>query len=146
MDLAIDSFSDMRISILKFPFAKEVKTFCQDLEQVLRKNKKISAPYRQLNNAILACTSTLTYGFEYLTSIDYIPHYQALAVGRSMESIPSPAQIYELIYIWAQNWTTQFFNKQANKDEVRSVCDRFLAAIGKIPPDWQWEDIQPETY
>jgi hypothetical protein len=145
MDLSIDSFSDMKISVLKFPFAKEVKTFCQDLEQVLRKNKKISASYRQLNNAILACTPTLTYGFEYLTTIDYIPQYQALAVGRSTESIATPAQIYELIYIWAKNWTTQFLGKQANKDEVGSVCDRFLAAISEIPPDWQWEDIQPET-
>jgi hypothetical protein len=145
MDLAIDSFSDMRIFVLKFPFAKEVKILCQDLEQVLRKNKKISAPYRQLNNAILACTSTLTYGFEYLTSIDYIPQYQALAVGKSTESIPTPAQIYELIYIWAQNWTTQFVEKQANKDETCSVCDRFLAAISETPPDWQWEEIQPKT-
>lgn len=145
MDLAIDSFSDMRIFVLNFPFAKEVKIFCQDLEQVLRKNKKISAPYRQLNNAILACTSTLTYGFEYLTYIDYIPRYQALAIGKSTELIPTPVQIYELIYIWAQNWTTQLLNKQANKDEVQSVCDRFLAEISETPPDWQWEDIQPEA-
>jgi hypothetical protein len=145
MDLAIDSFGDVKISVLKFPFATEVKKFCNDLDVVLRKNNKLSPPYRQLNNAILACTSTLTYGFEYLTTIDYIPQYQALAVGKSVDSIPTPGQIYELIYIWAQNWTTQFVNKQVNRDEIQSVCDRFLAAIGELPADWQWEFIQPET-
>jgi RNaseH domain of pPIWI_RE/pPIWI_RE module N-terminal domain len=145
MDLAIDSLSDMRIVVLKFPFSKEVQDFCRDIKQVLRSNAKVYAPYRQLNNAILACTSTLTYGFESSIPIDDIPQRQALAVGKSMESIATPAQIYELIYIWAQNWTTQFLNKQANKDEVRSVCDRFLSAIDKIPSDWQWEYIQPET-
>ena len=146
MDLVIDLLTDMQIAILMFPFAKEVKNFCEDIEQVLRNKKTIYPPYRQFNNALLACTSTLTYGFEYLETIDYIPQYRALAVGILDElDIPTPEQIHELIYIWAQTWSKQFLKKKGNQDEIESVCDRFLGAIANIPPNWNWEYIKPET-
>ena len=70
MDLANDSLSQMTIAVLMFPFAKEVQRFCSDIEQTLRIKNKIYPPYRQLNNGLLACSSTLTYGFEYLEIID----------------------------------------------------------------------------
>ena len=35
--------------------------------------------------------------------------------------------------------------EKGNKDEIESVCDRFLDAIENIPQDWQWEYIQPAT-
>lgn len=146
MDLAIDALSEVKIAVLMFPFAKEVKEFCQDIEKVLRNKKTIYAPYRQLNNGILACTSTLTYGFEYLETIDYISQYRALAVGTVAElNIPTTAQISELIYIWAQTWTKQYLGNKGNQEEVQSVCDRFLEAIDKIPEDWQWEFIALKT-
>ncbi len=146
MDLAMDSLSDVKIAILMFPFSKEVKEFCQDIEKVLRNKEKVYPPYRQLNNGILACTSTLTYGFEYLDTIDYIPQYRALAVGTATElNIPKIEQIYELIYIWAKTWTQQYLEKKGNQDEIKTVCDRFLKTIDKIPEKCKWEDIEPET-
>jgi hypothetical protein len=146
MDLAIDSQSDVKIAVLMFPFPKEVKDFCQDIEKVLRNKNTIYAPYRQLNNGLLACTSTLTYGFEYLETIDYIPLYRALAVSTAAElNIPKPEQIYELIYIWAQTWTKQYLANKGNQDEIKSVCDRFLTAIDKIPKNWKWEYIRIEA-
>ncbi|MEG4325443.1 pPIWI_RE module domain-containing protein [Microcoleus sp. herbarium5] len=146
MDLAIDSLSDANIAVLMFPFAKEVKEFCQNLEKVFRNKQTIYAPYRQLNNAILACSSTLTHGFEYLETVNYIPQYRALAVGTGAESsIPTPEQIHELIYIWAQTWIKQSLEKKGQRDEIQSVCDRFLEAIDKIPEDWQWEFIALKT-
>jgi len=42
MDLANDSLSEMTIAVLMFPFAKEVQSFCRDIEQALRsKNKNL---------------------------------------------------------------------------------------------------------
>jgi len=147
MDLANDSLSQMTIAVLMFPFAKEVEDFCQDIQKVLRNQKPIYAPYRQLNNGLLACTSTLTYGFEYLETINNIRQYRALAVGKSEDelNIPTPEQIHELICIWAQTWTRQFLSRKGNRDEIESVCDRFLDTIASVPQNWDWEYLQPQS-
>lgn len=147
MDLANDSLSKMTIAVLMFPFAKEVEDFCQDIKKVLRNQKPIYAPYRQLNNGLLACTSTLTYGFEYLETLNNIRQYRALAVGTSEKelNIPTPEQIHELIYIWAQTWTKQFLSGKGNRDEIESVCDRFVDTIASVPENWDWEYLKTET-
>jgi len=147
MDLENDSLSSTTTAVLMFPFAKEVEDFCQDIKKVLRNQKPIYAPFRQLNNGLLACSSTLTYGFEYLETINNIRQYRALAVGTSEKelNIPIPEQIYELIYIWAQTWTRQFLNRQGNRDEIESVCDRFLDTIASVPQNWSWEYLQPKN-
>lgn len=148
MDLAKNVFANMKIAVLMFPFAREVQNFCKDMQQVLRQKDPVRFPYRQLNNGLLACSSTLTYGFEYLETIDYISQYRALAVGKSenlLKNIPTPEQIHELIFAWAQTWTRQYLNRQGNKDEIETVCDRFLDGIENIPEDWQWEYIHPDT-
>ena len=147
MDLAADSFKNMKIAVLMFPFSQEVKDFCDDLEQVLRNKEEIRFPYRQLNNGVIACTSTLTYGFEYLETINYIPRFRALAIGRSEKEldIPTPEQIHGLILAWADTWTEYYKKKKGNKDEIESVCTRFLDAIEKIPEDWKWSYIDPQS-
>lgn len=149
MDLAENAFADLTIAVLMFPFAKEVKDFCNEMQQVLRQKESVRFPYRQLNNGLLACSSTLTYGFEWLETIDYISKYRALAVGKSqdiLDKLPTREQIHDLILAWADTWTKQFLNKKkGNKDEIQSVCDRFLDAIEKITEDWQWEYIEPAT-
>ncbi len=145
MDLAINSFADMKIATLMFPFARDVQNFCSDIQQVLGSKKKIYPPYRQLNNSLLACSPTLTYGFEWLETVDYISQYRALAVGKS-ENIPKPEDIHDLIFAWARTWTEQYLTKKkGNKDEIESVCDRFLNTSKNIPQNWQWEYISPNT-
>ena len=146
MSVASDLPADLKIAILMFPFAKEVNDFCKDVEKVLRSKKKEYAPYRQLNNALLACTSTLTYGFEKFEVVDYINRYRALAVGTRENPlrVPTPEQIHELILIWAQTWT-QYLRKKGNRDEIASVCDRFLDAVADVPANWDWESIEPQT-
>lgn len=146
MDLANNSLSAMKIAVLMFPFAREVNDFCQDIAKVLRNRKRIDTPYRQLNNGLLACTSTLTYGFEYFETINDISQYRALAVGKSEKklNVPTSEQIHELIFIWAQTWVKQFLNRQGNRDEIESVCDRFLDTIASVPQNWDWEYLQPE--
>lgn len=147
MDIANDSLSAMKIAVLMFPFAKEVKDFCQDIKKVLRNEKLINAPYRQLNNGLLACTSTLTYGFEYFETVNDISQYRALAVGKLEKKldVPTPEQIHELIFTWAQTWTKQYLEKKGNQDEIKTVCDRFLNTIAEISPNWNWEYLQPEN-
>ena len=169
MDLAQNAFADLTIALLLFPFAKEVQKFCDDMQQVLRSKKKIYAPYRQLNNGLLACASTLTYGFEYSETIDCVSQYYALAVWKNISikfslyflkincligtifllkptNVPTSEQIHDLILAWADTWTKQFLNKKkGNKDEIETVCDGFLDAVEKIPQDWQWEYIKLET-
>ena len=146
MDLAKNAFADLTIVVLMFPFTKEVQDFCDDIQGVLRSKKKIYSPYRKLNNGLLACTSTLTYGFE---KVDGIYQYRALAVGKSediLKNIPTPEQIHDLIFAWARTWTEQYLNqKKGNRNEIESVCDRFLDAVNIFPEDWQWEYIQPAT-
>ncbi|WP_319422045.1 pPIWI_RE module domain-containing protein [Pleurocapsa sp. FMAR1] len=148
MNLAENPFADLKIAVLMFPYSREVRDFCNDIQRVLRKKEKEPFPYRQLNNGLLACSSTLTYGFEWLETIDYVRQYRALAVGKSeniLDNIPTPQQIHDLIFTWAQTWTRQFLNRRGNKDEIESVCDRFLDAVDIFPEDWQWEYIQPAT-
>ncbi len=148
MNLAENAFTDLKIAVLMFPFSKEVQDFCNDIQKVLRNNKKVYAPYRQLNNGLLTCSSTLTYGFEYLETINSVPKYRALAVGKAEEisnKLPKEEKIQDLIYTWAITWTQQYTNNtKGNKDEIKTACDRFLDAIDNIPEDWQWEYIEPE--
>ncbi len=147
MDLANDSLSAMTIAVLMFPFAKEVKDFCQDIKKVLRNGKPIYERYRQLNNGLLACTSTLTYGFEYFKTINDISQYRALAVSKPEKklNVPTPEQIHEIIYSWAQNWTKEYLGNRGKQDEIKTVCDRFLNTIADIPPNWNWEYLKPEN-
>ena len=146
MSLAVDSLVNMKIAVLMFPFAREVDNFRSKIAEVLRQQKR-NAPYRQLNNGLLACTSTLTYGFEKFEVVDYIDRYRALAVGTRENPlrVPEPEQIHELIFIWAQTWTKQYLGRQGNQDEIASVCDRFLDAIADVPASWDWESIEPQT-
>ncbi|BAY34125.1 hypothetical protein NIES2107_60300 [Nostoc carneum NIES-2107] len=150
MSLVTNAFAKLEIAVLLFPFVQVVADFRRDMERVLsRGNKKIEVPppYRQLNNALLACASTLTYGFEYV-GYDQESNsslYQALAVGTPENPLktPTPQQIHELVRIWAQEWTKKYRDK-GKPDEVNSVCDRFLERIAIIPPDWDWQPIKPE--
>ncbi|MDZ8104893.1 MAG: RNaseH domain-containing protein [Nostoc sp. DedQUE12a] len=151
MSLVTDAFANLEIAVLAFPFVQEVADFRRDMERVLSRGnnkKEIPPPYRQLNNALLACASTLTYGFEFV-SVDgesKLSLYQALAVGTPENPLktPTPQQIHQLIRIWAQEWTKQYRGK-GKPDEVNSVCDRFIERIAVIPPDWEWQHIKPET-
>jgi hypothetical protein len=151
MSLVTDAFANLEIAVLPFPFVQVVADFRRDMERVLsRGNKKIEVPppYRQLNNALVACASTLTYGFEYV-GYDQESNsslYQALAVGTPENPLKTPTlqQIHELVRIWAQEWTKKYRDK-GKPDEVNSVCDRFLERMGVIPPDWDWQRIKPET-
>ncbi|MEH2330111.1 pPIWI_RE module domain-containing protein [Nostoc sp.] len=149
MSLVTDAFANLEIAVLAFPFVHVVADFCRDIKQALYrgKNWEVPPPYRQLNNALLACVSTLTYGFEFV-SVDReskLPLYQALAVGTPENPLktPTPQQIHQLVRIWAQEWTKQYRDK-GKKDELNSVCDRLLERIAVIPPDWEWQHIKPE--
>jgi|GEM_PF-954423 len=147
MNLVTDAFANLEIAVLSFPFVQIVRDFCHDIKQTLYrgKNREVTPSYRQLNNALLACASTLTYGFEYVGSDEEtkLPLYQALAVGTPENPLktPTPQQIHELVRIWAQEWAKQY----GTKNEVNSVCDRFLERMAIIPPDWDWQRIKPET-
>jgi hypothetical protein len=148
MDLELDALTDLQIAVLSFPFVEAVKSFCSNLEQVLSRTKavRVSAPYRQLNNGLLACVPTLTHGFEkfFFDRESQTTHLRALAVGTPNNPlcVPTPQQMHEFIQIWAQEWTRQLRNKQ--NQEINSVGDRFLEAIATFPSDWQWLSIQPE--
>ncbi|WP_099068480.1 hypothetical protein [Nostoc linckia] len=151
MSLVTDAFANLEIAVLPFPFVQVVADFRRDMDRVLsRGNKKIEVPppYRQLNNALVACASTLTYGFEYV-GYDRESNsslYQGLAVGTPENPLKTPTlqQIHELVRIWAQEWTKKYRDK-GKPDEVNSVCDRFLERMAIIPPDWDWQQIKPET-
>ncbi|WP_414575802.1 RNaseH domain-containing protein [Anabaena sp. CCY 9402-a] len=143
MSLVEEALAELEIAVLQFPFAEVVAGFRHSIEEVLspsRKNK-VGVPYRQLNNGLLACASTLTHGFEYFDKGDY----RALAVG-TVENplrVPTPEKIHDLVSIWAQEWTRQFQGK-GKADQVKSVCDRFLEGIAIIPNNWRWHTIKPE--
>ncbi|WP_292847784.1 RNaseH domain-containing protein [Nostoc sp. NMS8] len=150
MNLVTDAFANLDIAVLSFPFVQVVADFCHDIKQVLYRgnNREVRWPYRQLNNALLACASTLTYGFEFhsFDEESQLSLYQALAVGTPENPLktPTPQQIHALVRIWAQEWTKQYRDK-GKTDEVNSVCDRFLERIAVMPPDWKWQRIKPET-
>ncbi|WP_375480299.1 hypothetical protein [uncultured Nostoc sp.] len=149
MNLVTGAFANLEIAVLPFPFVQVVADFCHDIKQVLYRgnDREVRWPYRQLNNALLACASTLTYGFEFhsFDEESQLSLYQALAVGTPENPLktPTPQQIHELMRIWAQEWIKQYRGK-GRTDQVNSVCDRFLQRIAVIPPDWEWQHIKPE--
>lgn len=144
MSLDNEKLSDLQISVLDFPFSEVVKRFCEEIKNVTDKIE--NAPYRQLNNAIIACAPTLTHGFEWLYSDKdtKIPHHRALAVGTPSNPlrVPTPEQLFELIQIWVDEWVARVRKK--GNDQIDSVCDRFLEATDVSPVDWVWTNIQPE--
>ncbi|KYC41372.1 hypothetical protein WA1_21960 [Scytonema hofmannii PCC 7110] len=148
MSLIADELVNLDIAVLSFPFAKEVAKFRYEMERVLSRSKKppVPPPYRQLNNALLACVPTLTHGFEYFEVENSIPVFQALAVGTPENPLltPAPDRIQQLVQIWDQKWTQQYHNK-GKKDEIDSVCDRFLETVEVMPTNWEWKRIKPET-
>ena len=147
MSLAENAFDKWEIAVLEFPFTEIVYEFCRKMEGVYRdKKKKITPPYRQLNNTLLACAPTLTHGFEYLKAQDNITQFRALAVGTPENplQIPEPEKIHQLIINWANIWIKQYRN-QGNKDEVNSVCNKFIDDISNIEKEWEWERIKPEN-
>lgn len=148
MSLAPDALTDTDVAVLFFPFVKEVTNFCDAMKRVLRSKHDISPPYRQLNNAILACTPTLTHGFERVASnqAQQAPCYRTLAAGTPATPLrpPSAAQLHGLIKGWAQEWTRPFRGK--GHGQADSVCDRFLALIAIMPEDWDWISIDPEIF
>ncbi|MEH2073576.1 MAG: RNaseH domain-containing protein [Nostoc sp.] len=143
MNLAKDALAGLKIELLSFPFAEFIDNFRNSIEEVLssNRNKKVWIPYRQFNNGLLACASTLMHGFEYFDTGDY----RALAIGTAENQlrVPTPEQIHELAMIWAQKWTKEFDGK-GKADQVNSVCDRFLEKMAIIPTNWNWQPISPE--
>ncbi|MGB3653586.1 MAG: DUF3962 domain-containing protein, partial [Rivularia sp. (in: cyanobacteria)] len=148
MSLAENAFDQWEIAVLEFPFTQRVYEFCKKIENVLRDktNNKITPPYRQLNNALLACAPTLTHGFEYIKKQDDIAQYRALAVGTPENPLqtPEPQQMHQLIINWANIWIKQYRTK-GKQDEVNSVCDRFIEDISNFPKEWKWQPITPEN-
>ncbi|MEH2372862.1 RNaseH domain-containing protein [Nostoc sp.] len=144
MNLTTDALAGLKIELLSFPFTEIVDKFRNSMEEVLssNRNKKVWIPYRQFNNGLLASASTLTHGFEYFNTGDY----RALAVGTAENAlrVPTPEQIHELVIIWAQEWTKEFYGK-GKADQVNSVCDRFRENMAIIPTNWNWQPITPEN-
>ena len=150
MSLAEDALANLDVAVLWFPYSKAVVQFRADMEQVLShgKKKEVSPPYRQLNNALLACFPTLTHGFEYLgqeKEDQRIARYRALAVGTAENPLrtPSTQLLHELIVIWARDWSERYCGK--GNQEADSVCDRFLSDIQAMPAAWRWEPVSPEA-
>lgn len=64
MSINPEKLYNLDIVVLDFPISEVVKTFCDDVKRVTGKPEYM--PYRQLNNALIACAPTLTHGFEHL--------------------------------------------------------------------------------
>ncbi|MEL6903179.1 MAG: DUF3962 domain-containing protein, partial [Cyanobacteria bacterium J06606_4] len=145
MSLNTEKLSNLEIVVLDFPFPSAVQTFCQKISAA--QNKKEWAPYRQLNNAIIACTSTLTHGFEFLYTdpATKTTYHRSLAVGTSDNPIkvPTSEQMLELIHIWIDEWTGKLRSK--GNDQVESICDQFFQSTEQAPDNWQWTAIPPES-
>lgn len=146
-ELVLDKFSDLEIKVLAFPFIDRVTEFDQNIKELLPEGneKDKRPPYRQLNNALIACAPTLTHGFEwYFDKNKNASSYRALAVGTPSNPIkvPSPEELHQLIKIWGQEWTKQYL--QSENQFIEDTCEHFIQSLEKLPQDWDWISISPE--
>lgn len=146
-ELVLDKFSGLEIKVLAFPFIYQVTEFENNIKELLseEKEKDKRPPYRQLNNALIACAPTLTHGFEwYFDKNKNASSYRALAVGTPSNPIkvPSPEEFHQLIKIWGQEWTKKYL--QSENQFIEDTCEHFIQSLEMLPQDWDWVSISPE--
>jgi hypothetical protein len=130
-----------QIWTLEFPFRDAIEQYKTKVEYRIRdkvKGKKIGIPYRQLNNALMTVSPTLTHGFEYTGRGN---PYRALAVGvpPDLAQLPDPENIRHVIREWAQLWTERpYIVNNIPEDEQRTLRAKLMTAINEIESDWAW--------
>lgn len=125
------AFKDAQVYVLDFPFAD---VLFPELKKLA--DRKMFIPWRQLNNALLTCCPTLTFGFE-----KHKKQRQALVMARSGEELhlPEVAIIEEILYMWLNLWAKEFQDKpdlQRDLDVLMSEC--------QIPSGWGWKKVDAE--
>ncbi|GAB4043013.1 RNaseH domain-containing protein [Spirosoma litoris] len=127
---ALDNLSAAWIPL---PYAGAIERFRQAVES--DRNKAVWIPYRQLNNALLACIPTLTHGFETYEN----GMRRALVVGTAQNPIypPTPEQLQHLLLLWANSWIQQL----ANNPTLQAHANVLREALAKPLSNFQWTTI-----
>lgn len=137
----------LEIWTLDFPFGREIWQYKTKVEQGLRsrgERDEISVPYRQLNNALMAVSPTLTHGFEWVPGRGCL----ALAVGTpaSPARLPQPEDIRHVIREWAGWWTERpYIQEKISADERTTMRQGLMTAINAPLPEWSWKQVPVET-
>jgi hypothetical protein len=121
-DIDAEALAGMAIAILPFPHQPLVQQFVQELHQ---HKKKTCFPNRRLNNALLACTNSLTHGFE--ANGDKMLRALTVLTDPKHQPVTNPSRLYELLTIGFEQWTKQIVAdiKPANP-AIMAACERFL--------------------
>ncbi len=118
---------------MPLPYAGAIERFRKAVE--MDSDKNVWTPYRQLNNALMACVPTLTHGFEtYENNMR-----RALIVGTAQNPIcpPTSGQLQHLLLLWANNWIQQV----ANSPSLQTCADELRQALSTPLPNFQWEQV-----
>ena len=143
------------VKTLFFPYHQAVQQFRREAEEIInrdattRKTKKeyVTPDFRQLNNALLACLTTLTHAFEaygFSDDEEQAPLRRALAVGTPHAPLQTPTieQINELLQLWANDWVMRTQTKDPSRSgEIEKAGRRLREAMSHPPADWGWVEV-----
>jgi hypothetical protein len=137
----------LEIWTLDFPFDREIWQYKTKVEQGLRsrgERDEISVPYRQLNNALMAVSPTLTHGFEWVQGRGRL----AMAVGTpaSPARLPEPEDIRHIIREWAGWWMERpYIQEEILAEEWATMRKGLMTAINAPLPKWLWRQVPVEA-
>jgi len=149
MTLHVPANTDVRFSILNFPYANAFKMFMRDFEEAYRQKYgdkerlpfQFRLPSRQLNDALLTLAPSLIQGFE--------SGKKPLWTGRMVaftrygndgrpEDFPSQEQLHSLIRHWLERWSQQSDVQALLQGDGRLAWQTLLKALN-APPETEWE-------
>jgi hypothetical protein len=126
-----DQFVGLTAHCLSFPYEAAAAKFTAAISTP---RSRRGVPIRQLNNLLLACLPTLAHGFE-----GWVGQRRLLVVGTPTAplALPDPAQIHELVCVWAKDWAFEY------RDKHRAEHDQFLAEVRQTSPP-RWYPVSPD--
>ncbi len=103
--------TDLRFSILEFPYANAINAFMDVFKQTYYQQHeqtmpyRLMLPYRQLNNAIIALSPSIIQGFEPSGNIQRMVTFTRYDEYGEAEDYPSLEQLQSLIKHWIFCWS-----------------------------------------
>ena len=149
MQLRPDAFKDLEMHVLELPYQDPVRAFMAELGKVVKRTQWWHyPPYRQLNNAIVACAPTVVHGFEKYGR-DNNRGRRMLAVGKHngypQLQYPFAEKIAHVIRVWIHQWGQKKYIKKHTDKRLADAWQKLEKAVDK-EPDTHWKEISTAVF
>ena len=149
MQLRTDAFKDLEMRVLELPYQEPIRAFMAELGKVVKRIQWWHyPPYRQLNNAIVACAPTVVHGFEKYRR-DENRGRRMLAVGKRngypQLQYPSVEKIAHVIRVWIHQWGQNKYIKKHTDRKLAEAWFQLEQAVDR-ESDTGWQEISTAVF